>query len=274
MPSPAKLVLGAALSINSLPAYREWLRERPRDLELQDFFRAEVLDGDWRSVADRVKQKLDGFEGRLGIHGPFWGFKIDSHDPLVRTAVRTRLLQGLEAAEAVGATQMVIHSPYTTWDHNNLDLYPEGREAVIARVQSTLVDVIRRAEVIGCELVIENIEDKDPQVRVDLVKALNSKNVRVSLDTGHAHYAHASTGAPPVDYYVDAAGDMLTHVHLQDSDGYADRHWAPGEGTIRWLAVFRALGRLRSNPRLILELRDHGAVAAGARYLTELGVAE
>jgi sugar phosphate isomerase/epimerase len=103
---------------------------------------------------------------------------------------------------------------------------------------------------------------------------LNSKNVRVSLDTGHAHYAHASTGAPPVDYYVDAAGDMLTHVHLQDSDGYADRHWAPGEGTIRWLAVFRALGRLRSNPRLILELRDHGAVAAGARYLTELGVAE
>jgi hypothetical protein len=43
---------------------------------------------------------------------------------------------------------------------------------------------------------------------------------------------------------------------------------------MRWQAVFRALGRLRSNPRLILELRDHAAVAAGAKYLTELGVAE
>ena len=270
----AKPVLGAALSINSLPAYRPWLLSRQRDLELQDFFRAEVLDGDWRSVADKVKQLLDGFKGRLGIHGPFWGFKIDSHDPLIRQAVRTRLLQGLEAAETIGASQMVIHSPYTTWDHNNLDLYPGGREAVIERVQATLVDVIRRAEQIGCELVIENIEDKDPHERVRLANALGSKNVRVSLDTGHALYAHMSTGAPPVDYYVDAAGDMLTHVHLQDTDGFSDRHWAPGDGVMRWQAVFRALGRLRSNPRLILELRDHAMVAAGAKFLTELGVAE
>lgn len=274
MPAYAKPVLGAALSINSLPAYREWLLSRQRDLELQDFFRAEALEGDWRGVADRVKQLLDGFKGRLGIHGPFWGFKIDSHDPLVRKAVTTRLLQALEAAEYVGATQMVVHSPYTTWDHNNLDLYPGNREAVVERVQSTLSDVIRRAEQIGCEIVIENIEDKDPHERVRLARALDSKNVRISLDTGHALYAHSSTGAPPVDYYVDAAGDMLAHVHLQDADGYADRHWAPGEGVMPWVALFRALGRLNSNPRLIIELRDHAAVFAGAKYLTELGVAE
>ncbi len=257
MSAKPKPVLGAALSINSLPAHREWLLSRQRDLELQDFFRAEVLDGDWRSVADRVKRQLDGFEGRLGIHGPFWGFKIDSHDPLVRHAVRTRLLQGLEAAETVGATQMVIHSPYHDLgpqQSRSLSRQSRGRDRAGA---GDLVDVIRRAEQIGCELVIENIEDKDPHERVHLAKALNSKNVRVSIDTGHALYAHISTGAPPVDYYVDAAGDMLTHVHLQDTDGYADRHWAPGDGTMRWAAIFRALGRLRSNPRLILELRDH-----------------
>ena len=138
MPAYAKPVLGAALSINSLPAYREWLVSRQRDLELQDFFRAEALEGDWRGVADRVKQLLDGFKGRLGIHGPFWGFKIDSHDPLVRKAVATRLLQALEAAEYVGASQMVVHSPYTTWDHNNLDLYSGNREAVVERVQLSI----------------------------------------------------------------------------------------------------------------------------------------
>ena len=83
-----------------------------------------------------------------------------------------------------------------------------------------MTEVIARAENIGCELVIENIEDKDPRDRVRLAKALESNKVRVSLDTGHANYAHISTGAPPVDYYVEAAGDMLTHVHLQDTDGY------------------------------------------------------
>ena len=148
------------------------------------------------------------------------------------------------------------------------------REALIERVRATLTDVIASAEQANCEIVIENIEDKNPQDRVGLARALGSSKVRVSLDTGHANYAHHSTGAPPVDYYVDAAGDMLTHVHLQDTDGYADRHWAPGEGNIRWVAVFRALAKLNSNPRLILELRNHDQVRAGAAHLASLGLAE
>jgi sugar phosphate isomerase/epimerase len=51
-----------------------------------------------------------------------------------------------------------------------------------------------------------------------------------------------------VDYYVAAAGEVLARVHLQDTDGFADRHRAPSERNIRWAAVFRALGRLNSNP--------------------------
>lgn len=267
-------VLGAALSIKSIPAHRDWLLERQRDLEIQDFFRADLLDSDWRSTASEIKSMLAGHTGRLGIHGPFWGFSIASHDPMIRRVVTKRLLQGLEVAEFLGATQMVIHSPYTTWDANNIDMLPDGRANTVERVRATLQDVVARAEQTGCELVIENIEDKDPHDRVELAQAFGSAQVRVSLDTGHANYAHVSTGAPPVDYYVNAAGDMLTHVHLQDTDGYADRHWAPGEGNIRWVAVFRALARLTSNPRLILELRNHDHVRAGAAHLAALGLAE
>ena len=75
----------------------------------------------------------------------------------------------------------------------------------------------------------------------------------LSIDTGHANYAHGSTGGPPVDYFVHAAGDMLHHVHLQDTDGYADRHWNPGEGNVSWPAVFRALRglRVRHFPNLV-----------------------
>jgi sugar phosphate isomerase/epimerase len=267
-------VLGAALSINSIPAHRDWLLERQRDLEIQDFVHPDQLDGDWRAAAHRINSLLDGHTGRRGIHGPFWGFKIDTQDPMIRAIVTRRLLQGLEAAEAVGATHMVIHSPFTSWGYNNLEMAGETGAALIERVRATLKDVIVRAENIGCDLVIENIEDKDPHDRVELAQALGSARVRVSLDTGHANYAHHSTGAPPVDHYVEAAGDMLAHVHLQDTDGYGDRHWPPGEGNIRWPAVFRALGRLRSKPRLILELRDHSQVRAGAAHLAALGLAE
>lgn len=266
-------LLGAAMPSDALPAYRDWLVDRHRDLELQDFFRAEVLTGDWRPLAGRIRAELQGHRGRLGIHGPFWGFNIDTQDPDVRAVVQKRLDQALDVCEDIGATQMVVHSPFTTWSHHNLDGQAGAREKLQERVHACLGEAVARAERIGVTLVIENIEDIDPHARVQLARSFGSERVRVSIDTGHAYYAHVSTGAPPVDYYVIAAGDMLEHVHLQDADGYADRHWAIGEGSILWPGVFRQLGELGSNPRLILELRDKTAIGRAAAYLVAAGLA-
>jgi sugar phosphate isomerase/epimerase len=273
-PHPSRPILGAALKLSGIRQHRDWLLEKQRDLELQDFHTAETLDGDWRPLVEETRKLLDGHTGRLGIHGPFWGFKLDSHDPAIRAIVTRRLLQGLDACAALGATQMVIHSPYTAWDYNNLDNSRQGRDELVERTHQTLRDAVTRAAESGVVLVIENIEDRDPHARVALAASFDSPAVKVSIDTGHAHYAHGSLAAPPVDYYVHAAGDALNHVHLQDADGYADRHWNPGEGTIRWQAVFAALSRLSANPRLILEVRDATTLRKGTAFLEQLGVAE
>ena len=264
-------LLGAAMPIRVLREIRDWMTDR--DLELQDFIRGELLNGDWKAVAREAKEALSGHKGRLGIHGPFWGFALATEDLDVREVVKKRMSQGLDVCEEIGATQMVIHSPFTTWGHNNYEGYPNGRGDLIGRVHAALDDAVKRAETIDVELVIENIEDKDPTDRVKLVESFASQAVRVSLDTGHAHYAYGSTGAPPVDRYVKAAGDLLAHVHIQDADGYADRHWAPGDGTVLWPSVFEALSHLSSNPRLMLELRDHSQIQKGAQFLIDLGLA-
>ncbi len=267
-------VLGAAMALKELEVHRDLLLEKQRDLELQDFISAELLNGDWQAAVDHAKALLDGHTGRVGIHGPFFGFTIDAADHEVREIVRKRLLQGLEVCEALGGTHMVVHSPYTTWDYYNLDNYPNGRERKIEACRQSMADAIKRAEDIGCELVIENIEDKDPLDRVRLADSFDSKAVAVSIDTGHAHYAHGATGAPPVDYYVKAAGNRLRHIHLQDADGHADRHWTLGHGSINWHSVFEALGKLDSEPRLIIELREASGIAASIAYLRELGLAQ
>ena len=267
-------ILGVCLPIGRLPEYRDWILESQRDVELQDFVKAEVLDaGDVRALAAEAKSALAGHTGRLGLHGPFWGFTIASQDAEVRKVVRRRMDQGLDACAATGATQMVIHSPYTTWMHNNLDMKPGARDEVTALAQDTLAPVVARADALGVTLVIENIEDKDPMDRVNLARSFGSKAVKVSVDTGHAHYAHGSTGAPPVDYYIRLAAEMLDHVHVQDADGYADRHWVPGEGSIRWPAVFAALAALDHSPRLMLELRDVTRLREGAGHLARAGLA-
>lgn len=210
-------LLGAAMPIRVLRAMRDWIVADHRDLELQDFIKVEVLNGDWKPLVREARELLAGHTGRLGIHGPFWGFTVATEDADVRAVVRKRIAQGLDVCEELGATQMVVHSPFTTWGHNNYDNTPTGRQDVIDRTHAALDDAVRRAEAIGVVLVLENIEDKDPHDRVRLADSFGTPAVRVSLDTGHAHYAHGSTGAPPVDRYVTAAGDRLEHIHLQDA---------------------------------------------------------
>ena len=266
-------VLGAAMPLDALETHRDWLIADQRDLELQDFITADVLNGDWQPLVDRARKLLDGYTGRLGIHGPFWGLSLANPDPDLRALVTRRMEQGLTICEVLGATQMVIHSPYSTWMYNNLDNLPNARRDVVDLVHATLDPVIARAENANVTLVLENIEDKDPDARCDLARSFYSAAVKVSIDTGHAHYAHGSTGAPPVDYYVHRAGDLLHHVHLQDADGYADRHWAIGKGTVNWPAVFAALAPLGAQPRLIMELRDKSGIQPSAAYLNNQGLA-
>ncbi len=267
-------IVGAAMMIEDIEMHRDWLLERPRDLEIQDFCKAGVLDSDSSALTKRAKALLDGHAGRLGIHGPFWGFSIASQDPDIRAVVIKRLNQGLDICEALSATQMVIHSPYTTWDYNNLDNNHGARDRVVEACHLALQGIVRRAEDQGVRLVIENIEDVDPNDRVRLASSFSSDAIGVSIDTGHALYAHGSNCAPPVDYYVAAAGNLLHHVHLQDADGYADRHWCLGEGSMLWTPFFAAVSDVTSNPRLIIEIKDKSKIKASCAYLASQGLAQ
>lgn len=266
-------VLGAAMCVKHLPQHREWLLELPRDLELQDFYNWNLLDNGCDDLVAEAKELLDGHEGRLGLHGPFWNLDLSAADPLFQQAVRKRLDQGIELCAKMGADQMVLHSPYTIWDHNNLDLYDNGRQMKLEMIHANLKDVVAKAEDMGCVIVLENIEDLDPSYRLEILKSFESAALALSIDTGHAHYMHSCYGAPPVDYFIKSAGGALQHVHIQDIDGHADRHWNPGEGSIPWAPLFAELAKLKSNPRLILEIMDETTLRKGANYLVGLGLA-
>ena len=275
MPHDLPLTIGACLPVPRLADFKDWLCERDRDLEIQTFHSPHVLDGDWKPLAEQAVRDLDGHKGRRGIHGPFWGFGIASNDPMIQDVVRHRMMQGLDICEAVGASQMVIHSPFTPWMHNH-DIGADSTTPPPAygNAHDTLMPVVRRAEEQGVVLVIENISDLNPTRRVHLADSFESDAVAVSLDTGHAQLAHGTHGAPPVDHYVRAAGERLAHVHLQDADGYGDRHWAIGRGNILWHSVFEAIARLEARPHLVLELAKHDQIHESIAWLAERGLAQ
>lgn len=272
------LKIGAALKIDTIPTHRDWLFADNRDLEIQDFFQAEVYQAGWQDTVDRAKAAIDGFEGRLGIHGPFHGLDIACPDPDVAPVIGKRYAEAVEAAAALGATQMVVHSPFNNWhEYNRFNFIQPGFDSVVDKVASdvktVMGDALRLAEAHGVQLVLENIQDITPQIRREMVEIIDSPALALSIDTGHAQIAQRASDAPPVDVYVRDAGNMLKHVHLQDTDGFADRHWAPGEGHIEWLEVFRALSTLESQPHLVLELKRHGDIPSGFAYLQSIGAA-
>jgi sugar phosphate isomerase/epimerase len=271
--------IGAALKVADLPKYRDWLIADQRDLEIQDFYSTETLLGDWEGLVAKAKSLLDGFEGRLGIHGPFYDVPMNCNDPELMPIVTRRFMTGLRAAIALGASQMVVHSPFTIWDDKNYGDKPGSgnrpslKDSIISACHEVMAPVVRHAEDHGVTLVIENCDDISPLDRLDLARSFDSAAVKVSIDTGHAHNSHCAQGAVPVDYFIVAAGEWLSHVHLQDTDGFADRHWAPGRGTINWGSVFAALAASPANPHVVLELRDRDEIPDAMAYLTGAGLA-
>jgi sugar phosphate isomerase/epimerase len=267
-------LIGAAMPSTHLDQHLDWIISDQRDLEIQDFALHTTLENP--GVMDHVrelKQKLDGYSGRMGIHAPFWSLTLAAFDPKIRMVVQDRFKQSLDIAAELGATHMVIHSPLAFLGAPHTLTNPSmGSDAsLFDLVHETIGDTVSHAESVGCTLVIENIYDKLPRMLTELVQSFESDYVRQSLDAGHA-YINYVQGAPPPDYYVKTAGDLLEHVHVQDTDGYTDRHWAIGQGKIDWHGLFDEISKLNSQPRLILELRDTNDIQSSAQYLADLGL--
>lgn len=265
--------VGAAMRVEMLAQHRDWLIAGQRDLELQDPISTELLDGDWRGRARQARELLDGYTGRLGIHAPFKDLPLLGRDPKIRSIVSERLLTALAFAAEVGATHMVLHSPFELFGHILMhNARGFGRAEKIAMVHTTLADVFPTAQQAGCMLVFENIFDTNPEPLLDLVRSFQSEYVRMSLDTGHAMITHR-LGGPTPDAWVREAGALLGHVHLQDSDGFWDRHWLPGDGNLNWVALFQALGMLEQQPRLLIEIHKQTEIQRAAHRLIERGLA-
>ena len=266
-------VVGAQLTVLDLDRHRDWLFEKNRDLELPEFAMADILRSPDVFVS-MAREKLDGWDGRLGIHGPFSGFDLHTGDRDIQAIVQTRMAQALDVCDQLGAVQMVIHSPFDSWDRDNLDMRAKGRENRASAIVKTLKPALKRAEDQGVTLVLENIKDCDPRDRMLVIEAADSPALRLSVDTGHANWAHHIQGAPPADRFIALAGDKLAHVHLQDTDGYADRHWHLGAGNIPWLAVMEAIAETKANPHLIVEINDFDRVEESVKHLESLGLAQ
>lgn len=248
--------LGAALKLEAFKHLEHWMRDHNRALEIQDFVTYTSLHSDRDGLISAYGPLLDGYEGDIGIHGPFLGLDMSNPDPEMRSLITKRLLQGLEVAEALGGTHMVVHSPFTFWHKLNEQNYEWLRGDLFQASIECLEPVLVRAREIGCVLMLENIDDADPFVRVDLVRDIGSEVLKTSIDTGHAQLANGQYKAPPVPDFIAAAAETLGHGPSARRRWICGSSLHPGEGTLSWPAIFNAIDKTGASPRLLIEPRD------------------
>lgn len=268
------ILIGAAMPIAKLATFRDWLFADQRDLEIQDFYNNNLFDDDWRPRLREAKAQLDGYRGRLGIHGPTDGLPLITIDQRVQRLVQERLKQALEVCAELQASHMVLHSPFDCFGHAQMHhSWSQGLQQEIDLAHAVLNEIVPLAAQIHCQIMIEVCYDNSITPLIALVRSFNSPFVRLSIDTGHALIMHQFGGAMP-DQWIREGAALLGHLHLQDVDGHLDRHWPPGMGNVNWHAVFEALSELDHLPRLLLELRDTDKIPQAMRYLSALGVAQ
>ena len=263
--------IGAAVTLENIDMVFNWLCEQDRPIEIQDFTPPNVLSGDLSGLLSFYRKKLLAHQGPLGVHGPFFGLDLGNLETAFQKLITAQLISSLEICEDLSAQYMVIHSPFNDWVKLNQWQYPFVQPGIIAAMGDILRAPLQRAADIGCTLVLENCDDTDPDMRMRAVREINHPNLQLSIDTGHAHLSHCNYKAPTVVDFISASENLLAHVHLQDVDGRADRHWLPGEGTISWQPVMDALHKAEVTPTLIIEVRKNmGRVPDTAAFLERL----
>ena len=179
----------------------------------------------------------------LSIHFIHRGVAPASHQPERRACHRSELEQTLELASDIGAQVVVVHPGPIDCPGVAPTRAPETiRREAWENLRGFLEETAPRAQEAGVVICVENLHHAPGQViqsyaeLLELVQAVSSPAVQITLDTGHADLSDGITGA------LDTFAPYLRHMHIHDSDGQRD-HLEIGQGNLdfaRWLDQWRA----------------------------------
>ena len=245
------------------------------ELPAGDYF----LDN-WLTDPGVLKEALDraGVWAR-SVHGPLscWSAPQDGQfrdhaagDPAERAAAVEATAASFVAAVAVGAEVVICHSNAPT------ELVsPEQAAEIRSRGLESLKILAERAGRAGIRMAVETLPIKDaarlrPGALVDdLVEMIEGlgDHVGICVDVGHCHI----NGEDPAQA-IRTAGTQLLAVHLHDNNARGtDQHLLPGEGTIDWAAVIKAMDEIGfAGPRTFEVLLNGNTLDARLEHLSQL----
>lgn len=221
-------------------------------LEIAEYCTAWNMDREYPETDGAVRNKLRAVSRSL-LHAPFNELFPCAIDPRARQLAADRYHQAIELAKGYGSRKVVIHGGYNPWIY-----YP------VWYVEQSVVfwkEFLEQDP--GVEIVLENVLETQPQWLLDVVKAVDSPSLRLCLDVGHVN----AYSPDPVQKWVEEWAPYLSHFHIHNNDGTADRHSALTEGTVPMTELLRQIDSLCPDATVTLELMQ---TEASAQWLCQM----
>ena len=180
-----------------------------------------------------VKQVADDLGLRYdSIHGVF-GKKYDpsSRDETFRKASVEVYRAEAELALELGGPKIVVHPGAPTADGKAAD--PKELAMRLTPLLKSMTQLAQMGEELGVTFLMENIPHtfyagSDPAALAAMLREINSPNLKMCFDTGHAHMT-----CDVVEHF-SLCKDMIDYMHISDNNQKFDSHLLPGHGSIDW----------------------------------------
>lgn len=218
------------------------------------------IDSTFTKRIEAMKKALFYFKGETSLHGFLFDLSVVSLDPLIKEVSIKRFQQSLDAAKYLGAKTVVYHTGFNAY--LNHSMYRLMFKEKFTAFWKTFV---KQFEYTGITAVLENVQEKTPEFILDVVKEVNSPNLKVSLDIGHVNI-HSKV---PVVDWIQSYNKYLYHMHLHNNYGKDDSHNTILKGTINVQEVFQTIKNLNLNPKMVFEIFDKNELKESLQFFDD-----
>jgi len=207
---------------------------------------AEIDLHDARALCEEIGLAVDSMHG---VFGP--AYDPSSPDDGLRRFSIDAYYAEAELARSIDIGMVVVHPSPLLPAEARLD--EAHRVDRFEPLQQSLYELHAIGRELDVAFLIENLPPAccfgdDPLVLAGMVRDVQSEQVRLCYDTGHAQIVGLTA-----DQILHCA-DVIAYFHIHDNDGVEDSHLMPGDGVGDWAAFGAALEHSRLDLPVMLEV--------------------
>jgi sugar phosphate isomerase/epimerase len=207
----------------------------------------ELKDSDIKNI----KGKLKKANLKPTVHAPIYDVNLASLNHKIRETSIKSILESLYFAQKINAEILIVHAGHLPKDYPER-FFPSAYENALNSLRQLAQEAGKFRILVGLENNAKSknyvmIKGKDEHL--SLIQEVNSSNLKMVLDIGHANLFGAS-----LEDYLTSVSPYLCEIHLHNNFGEKDNHSSLDNGEIDIKNLIELTKKLDLSIPLILEM--------------------